>query len=272
MNTIGYIKQVIRDEIRAIREEIIESKVLAISLAIVIVGLVVYLRPFPDRHIYFLTSYPGGDWTVLADSAAKILKNNGLELSIIHTEGAVENVARLDNPEDNANAAFTYGLALEGSEIDGIYSLGSVSYEPIWILYNKSKLGEIKTLEELAQHKIGLGPVQSGSYRIAKKIFEIANIKVDGNPQFSSDSILGNQARLKNGQIDVVVLISTNLDPVTRDLLRTPNIAVFDFKNAPAYAKQINSFVTLTLPADSISIPNQVPKRMLPCWQLQPVW
>lgn len=261
MNTIGYIKQVICDELRAIKEEIKESKALAIAFLIAIVGLIVYLKPFPDRHVYFLTGYPGSDWSMLADSAAGVLKNNGLEFSAIHTAGAVENVERLDDPKDVGNAGLTYGLALEGNEKDGIYSLGSVSYEPIWILYNKKKVGEIKTLAELSQKKIGLGPVQSGSYRIAKKVFELANIKVDGNPNFSSDSIQANQAKLKNGDIDGVILVSTNLDPVTRDLLRTPNIEVFDFKNAPAYAKQMNSFVTLTLPADSISIANQTPQK-----------
>ena len=261
MNTIGYIKQVICDEIHAIKEEIKESKLLAIAFLIAIVGLVIYLKPFPDRHVYFLTGYAGSDWSMLADSAAGVLKNNGLEFSAIHTAGAVENVERLDDPKDVANVGLTYGLALEGGEKDGIYSLGSVSYEPIWILYNKKKVGEIKTLAELSQKKIGLGPVQSGSYRIAKKVFELANIKVDDNPNFSSDSIQANQAKLKNGDIDGVILVSTNLDPVTRDLLRTPHIEVFDFKNAPAYAKQINSFVTLTLPADSVSIPNQIPQK-----------
>jgi TRAP-type uncharacterized transport system substrate-binding protein len=261
MNTIGYIKQVICDEIRAIKEEAKESKGLAIAFLIAIVGLIAYLKPFPDRHIYFLSGYPGSDWTILADSASGILKNNGLEFSVIHTEGAVENVIRLDDAQDKANAGLTYGLALEGNEVDGIYSLGSISYEPIWILYNKSKVGEMKTLAELAQKKIGLGPVQSGSYQIAKKIFEVANIKVAGNPNFSSDSIRANQEKFKNGELDGIILVSTNLDPVTRDLLRAPNSTVFDFKNAPAYAKQINSFVTLTLPADSINIANQMPPK-----------
>mgnify|MGYP000446851892 CR=1 FL=1 len=261
MNTIGYIKQVIFDEIKAIKEEVKESKVLAIAFLIAIVGLIIYLKPFPDRHIYFLTGYPGSDWAMLADSAAGILKNNGLEYSAIHTAGAVENVTRLDDPKEEANAGLTYGLALEGDETEGIYSLGSVSYEPVWILYNKKKVGDIKTLAELSQKKIALGPVQSGSYRIAKKIFELANIEVDGNPNFSSDSIRANQAKLKNGEVDGVILVSTNLDPITRDLLRTPNIEVFDFKNASAYAKQINSFVTLTLPADSVSIANHTPQR-----------
>ena len=260
MNTIDYFKQVICDEIKAIKEGIGESKFLTAAFLAAIVGLVIYLKPFPARHINFLTGYPGADWTVLAESAATILKKNGLELSIVHTNGALENAMRLDDPNDQANAGFTYGLALDGSEVEGIYSLGSVSYDPVWILYDKNRLGEIKTLPELARLKVALGPVQSGSYRIAKKIFDVADIKVENNPHFSSDSIINNQAKLKNGEVDVMVVVSTNLDRITKELLLTPNIAVFDFKNASAYAKQVNSFVTLTLPADSLNVANQSPK------------
>ena len=146
-------------------------------------------------------------------------------------------------------------------EKEGIYSLGSVGYEPIWILYNKKKIGEITHLSELTHYKVGLAPIKSGSYRIAKKLYEMIDIDVEENSHFLPDTVFNNQTKLKNGEIDAVILVSTNFDPITHDLIKSPNIAVFDFKNATAFAKQINSFVTLTLPADSISIKNHVPPR-----------
>jgi hypothetical protein len=57
------------------------------------------------------------------------------------------------------------------------------------------------------------------------------------------------------------VIVSTNLDPTTKDLLKTPDIGVFDFKNATAFSRQINSFVTLTLPVDSIDIKSHIPPK-----------
>jgi TRAP-type uncharacterized transport system substrate-binding protein len=198
---------------------------------------------------------------VLAESSAKILNANGLQIEVIHTEGAIDNVTRLEDPKDRANAAFTYGAALEGDEIAGIYSLGSIGYEPIWILYNKNKIREIKSLNELARYKVGLGPTKSGSYRIAKMMLKIVNININDNPNFKPDSMIANQAKLKSGELDALVFISTIQDPITQDLLKSPNIAIFDFKNAPAFAKQFNSFVTLTLPADSISINRQIPQK-----------
>ena len=261
MNTLSYLKQVICDELRAVKEEFKESKLLTTAFVLALIGLMIYLKPFPDRQINFLTGYPSSDWNIFAKSVGEMMQKHGVDFSVINTEGAVENVVRLDDPKDFANAGFTYGLALKESELEGIYSLGSVGYDPVWILYNKKKLGEIQSLSDLARHKVGLGPVKSGSYRIAQKIFEVVNIQVDADSHFVPDSMLNNQAKIKNGEIDVLIVVSTNLDPVAQDLLRSPNIAVFDFKNAPAFAKNINSFVTRTLLADSISVIDKLPPK-----------
>lgn len=261
MNTLSYLKHVIKDEFRAIRDEIKESKGLAILFALIVIGLIIYLKPFPDRHIYFATAYPNSDWTQLADRSARILDKSGLSVSVLQTDGAVDNVARLNDLTNPVNAAYTYGLALKPDDLKGIYSLGSISYDPVWIFYNKSLIGEINSLNEIAKHRVGLGPVKSGSYQIAKKIFDVKEISVDGNKHFLPDSIQNNGAKLKSGEIDAFIVVSTDFDPVTKDLLHVPNIAVFDFKNATAYAKKFNSFVALTLPEDSIDINRRVPKQ-----------
>ena len=87
------------------------------------------------------------------------------------------------------------------------------------------------------------------------------NINISDNPNFKPDSMIANQAKLKSGELDALVFVSTVQDSITQDLLKSPNIAIFDFKNAPAFAKQFNSFVTLTLPADSININRQIPQK-----------
>jgi len=262
MNTLGYLKQVICDEIQALKEEIKDSKILAIAFVLAVIGLLIYLKPFPDRHIYFGTYYPNSDWDILAKASEGVLNKSGLEISVINTDGALDNVVRLNDPKDKVNAAFTYGLALDPQELDGIYSLGSMVYEPVWILYNKNKIGEIKDLSELAKFKVGLGPVKSGSYQIAKKIFEVENIDIDKNPNFEPHSIIESSEKLKSGDVDAVVMVATNIDPVVQDLLHTaPHITIYDFKNAQAYARKYNSFVALTLPMDSIDINEGIPKK-----------
>lgn len=261
MNTFGYIKLIVRDECRAIREELMASKGLAILFLAIVIGLIIYLNPFPNRHIYFATYYPSSDWSQMAESSASILNKTGLDIKVIYTDGAVDNVALLNDPKNEANAGFTYGLALNKEEASEIFSLGSVAYEPVWILYNKERTGEVADFQTLAKYRVGLGPVKSGSYHLAKKIFDVVNIDIGNRAHFLPDTIINNGAKLKAGEIDAVVFVSTNLDAVTQDLIQSPNIGIFNFKNASAYAKQFNAFVTLTLPADSIDIVRHVPKQ-----------
>ena len=53
MNTLGYIKYVILDEMKSIKEEVMESKILTATFILIIIGLIIYLRPFPERQVYF---------------------------------------------------------------------------------------------------------------------------------------------------------------------------------------------------------------------------
>ena len=261
MNTFEYLVAVVRDELIALKAEVKESKGLAIIFLLAVISLVIYLKPFPERQVYFATYYPSSDWSELAVSPANILKKAGIDVSVIYTDGAVDNVIRLDDPKNKANAGFTYGAALDQGQVEGIYSLGSVVYEPIWIFYRKNKAGRAGDLSGLAKLRVGLGPSKSGSYAIAKKIFSSIHIDIDKSPNFYPDEILSNQAKLKNGEIDALIFVSTILDPTTQNLLRDPGLAIFDAKNAQAYEKQFNSFVTLTLPADSVDIYEHIPKR-----------
>ena len=86
MNTLGYIKYVILDEMKSIKEEVMESKILTATFILIIIGLVIYLRPFPERQVYFLSGYPGSDWAAIANNTKEILAKNDIEMSVINTE------------------------------------------------------------------------------------------------------------------------------------------------------------------------------------------
>lgn len=261
MNTFDYLRAVVKDELIALKEEIKESKAITALFVVAIVCLAIYLKPFPERHVYFATYYPGSDWSALAVSPSNILKKAGIDVSVIYTDGAIDNVVRLDDPNNQANAGFTYGAALDQDLVGGIYSLGSVVYEPVWIFYKNTKAFKINDLRDFSKLKVGLGPEKSGSYAIAKKIFESMHVDVDKAPNFYSDTIPNNKAKLQNGELDALIFVSTIFDPTTQELLRNHDVKIFDVKNSRAYEKQFNSFVTLTLPKDSVDIDEHIPKQ-----------
>ena len=161
MNTFQYISIIVKDEFRAIREEFIESKLLVASFFIALFLVIFYLDPFPSKHIYFATSYPSSDWHNFVKKTTVALNEKGLDVTLIDTDGAVDNVIRMNSLKDNVNVAFTYGAALNNDQINGIYSLGSVFYEPVWIFYRKNKIHDLKSMKDLTNYKVGVGPAKS---------------------------------------------------------------------------------------------------------------
>jgi TRAP-type uncharacterized transport system substrate-binding protein len=261
MSLFNYTRVVIKDEFRAIRDQFRESKALMIAFLLCLIGIVVYLDPFPDRRIYMGTSYVGSDWYRFGEHASKYLSQKGLDTQVVVTDGAVDNVKRLIDPDDPVNAAFAYGMALDDAERQQIVSLGSVSYEPIWIFYHKDKISSLQGLNELAKYRVGLGPLQSGSYAIGKKLFADYGISVENNKNFIPDAFLNTEQHFLEGKLDVLMMVSTVKDPIVQKLIRTPGIALFDFKNAAAFEKKYNSFEAVRLPAGSINIFPQIPAQ-----------
>ena len=264
MDSFRYFRIVVRDELKAVVAQFRETKVLFVSFLICLLGIVMYLDPFPDRNIYLATSYQDSDWYQFGAHASDYLKENGLNVSVETTDGAAENVARLLDPKDPVNAAFTYGMAITEAQGKGIYSLGSIGYEPIWIFYRQSKVGNLQDLNQLANYRIGLGPKQSGSYAISRTLLKNYGVDVEAEEQsksFLPDAFTTTAERFLRGEVDAIILVASVADPIVQKLIRLPGVALYNFSNASAFEKKYNSLEAVKLPAGSINIYPAIPAQ-----------
>lgn len=259
MNSFRYFKSIVKEELAAFREQLRESKGPLLLLLISIIAVLVYLKPFPDKHVSFATSYAGSDWHVYGDRAAAHLKPSGISVKLVNSAGAVENADLLNDSAGAVNAGFTYGAALAPAQVAGIYSLGSIGYEPVWIFYRKNLAGKIDGLKDLAQYRVGLGPAKSGSYVLTKRLFQTINIDVEGHPKFKSDAFPQTKAAFLKGELDVFIRVASHNDAIVQELLHEPTAKLFSFKNATAYEKRFNDLDAIILPAGSIDIYNNIP-------------
>ena len=259
MSLLRYVKIVIQDEIKAVGEQFRESKTILAAFLVCLAGLIAYLQPFPDRHIYIGSSYQGGDWYQMAEASAKFLSEKGLDGQVVVTKGAVDNVNRLIDPADPVNAAYTYGITLDEAQRERVVSLGSISYEPIWVFYRKSRTGTLDNLRDLLRHRVALGPKGSGSYAVASKIMKIYEVDIAGHDNFIPDDFENSARRFMEGSADALIIVSTAWDPIVQTLMRTPGVELMNFKNAEAFDKKDNSLESVRLPAGSISIYPQIP-------------
>src|SRR5690606_17791395 len=107
---------------------------------------------------------------------------------------------------------------LEEDAGEGLVSLGSVSYVPLWIFYRGEPLEEIA---ELSGRRIAIGGADSGTRALAMRMLEQA--KVDKAPsvllELERDEAI---EQLKAGTIDVAFFVSPAEAPQLKRLAATP--------------------------------------------------
>jgi len=261
MKTFDYLGLVLKHELIAIKESLVELRIATILILLLVGGVIVYLKPFPFSGITIATSYKGGDWYQFGEAAVAPLKERGIHVDVLATNGTIENAEKLIDPKSNINAGFVYAAALSESQHKELYSLGSVSYDPVWIFYRNGLASKITSIQDLTKYRVALAPKKSGSYILTKKLFEANGIDIESNTNFVPSSWEDSRANFLSGKADVYIFIATMLDPLVQELIHSPDITLFNFANALAYQKKFSYLDTVAIPAGSIDIEKKLPAQ-----------
>jgi TRAP-type uncharacterized transport system substrate-binding protein len=261
MKTFDYLGLVLKHELIAIKESFVELRISVIVILLLIGGVIIYLKPFPFTGITIATSYKGGDWYQFGEAAIAPLKEHGIDVEVVTTNGAIENAEKLNDSKSKVNAGFVYAAALSEDQKKGLYSLGSVSYDPVWIFYRNNLAGKITTIQDLAKYRVALAPKKSGSYVLTKKLFEMNGIEIENNPNFVSGSWADSRATILSGKADVFIFITTIVDPLVEELIHSPDMTLLNLPNALAYQKKFNYLDEVIIPAGSLNIEKKLPKH-----------
>ena len=261
MKTFNYLGLVLKHEFIAIKESLVELRRIAIVILLIFGGVIIYLKPFPFTGISIATSYKGGDWYQFGEGAISLLKERGINLKVVATSGTIENAEELNDPKSKVNAGFVYAAALSKDQQKGLYSLGSISYDPVWIFYRNELANKITTIQDLSKYRVSLPPKKSGSYILTKKLFEINGIDIDSNPHFVSSSWEDLRANILSDKADIYIFITTIIDPLVEELIQSPNMTLFNFPSALAYQRKFDYLDAVIIPAGSINIEKKLPVR-----------
>jgi len=207
------------------------------------------------------TGYQDSDWYHFGEHLKPYLEEKNIELEELVTSGAVDNFQLLVDPNTKVNAAYTYGGALTENQAKQVYSLGSITYEPIWIFYNSKKVGKITRFKDISNLEVGVGPKKSGSFPLTQTLFKLNGIDIEKDQHFHSDQFETNLDKFNNGTLDVYILVSSINEPIVKKLLNTPNVELFNFTNAEAYQKKVPYFDAVKMPAGSVDIAKNIPSQ-----------
>ena len=237
----------------------------AVSLsAILLISLVVIFAVFWFFHsappdTLTITSGPKGSiFEANAEKYAKILERDGVKLKILPSQGSLENLKRLLDPSFRVDIGFVQGGVADGLNIDKLVSLGSISYEPLLVFYRGDR--SVDLLSQLSGKRLAIGPVGSGTRSLALKLLAANGIEpgaattlVDLGPEDAAKALI-------EGNVDGVFLMGdVASSQLMRKLLQTPEIHLFNFTQADAYARRILYLNKLTLPKGSLDFGKDIP-------------
>jgi hypothetical protein len=120
-----------------------------------------FIRPAPPNFLIMSTGAPGGAYEAFAARYRPHLAAQGIELRERVSAGAVENLKRLLDPNEEVDVAFLQGGLGVGVESETLVSLGSFYHEPLWVFYR----GE-ETLDQLIKlrgKRLAIGGEGSGT-------------------------------------------------------------------------------------------------------------
>jgi TRAP-type uncharacterized transport system substrate-binding protein len=236
--------------------------VLAVGL-ILIVGLAVSLAAFgffdtaaPSTLI--LASGPEGSaFRRNAEQYKKILAKQGVTLKILPSEGSRDNLKMLTDPKLAVDVGFVLGGEADSKAAENLWSLGSISYQPLMIFYRgqpKRLLSDFKGL------RIDIGPDGSGTNSLAHALLTANGIKPGDGTTYIDTRSDDTVRALEEGRIDAFFAMSDSTPTtVIRQLLRTTDIHLFNVTQADGYARRIPYLNKLLLPKGSLDFGEDIP-------------
>jgi TRAP transporter TAXI family solute receptor len=233
--------------------------VLVPALAIVLIVFAVLSRlvePLPPRRITIGTGRENGAYYMFAKEYAKLAAADGFSVEILTGAGTVETLRRL--AAGQAMAGFVQGGTAEAAPTEGLLSLGSLYYEPIWLFHRKNR--PLRGLNELRGLSIQVGEEGSGIRPLALRLLRDSGVTTQNSSLMALTSE-GAATALETGRIDAAFFIMAPTVPLVRRLLVSPNVSLWSVRRTTAYTSRYRFLSTVALGEGAVDLVTNVPDR-----------
>ena len=216
------------------RQYLLIALIAALLVTAAAIGLAyTILRPTPPHTVAMATDPEGSISAELGQRYREILALDGIDLELVPSAGAVENVARLRDPKSAISIAIIPGGITNHQESPGLVSLGTLFYEPLWFFYQGARRQE--THESLRGLRISIGPEGSGTHFLSLEFLARNGIIDQSNAQLFPLAPQVAAEKLLQGELDAAAMLTSWESPVVRQLLAADNIHLANFPRADAF-------------------------------------
>lgn len=234
-------------------------KIFGPTLLLLIVGFVFayqFVAPAPPRSITIGTGSREGAYFDYAKTYRKLLADDGIELKLRNTAGSAENLKLLEVESGGIDIAFVQGGLQHLSKTDKLVSLGSLFFEPLWIVH---RIGiELKRLPDLRGLRIAVGKDGSGTQILARQLLDLNGVTKENTRLLS----IGSQKAadmLLNGGLDVAIFVSSHRASSVLQLLKSRAVKLIGLERAEAYALRYHYLYVLKLPEGTFDFSANIP-------------
>ena len=217
------------------------------------------VRSAPPRIIVIATGPAGSSFQRHADAYQKLLTPRGVTLEFLPSIGSLDNLQLLQSATARVDLGFVQGGLPKDTKLDGLVSLGSIAYQPLWVFYRSPT--PISRLSELLGKRIAVGATGSGTNALALTLLSANGITAD-TATFSDLDAEAAATDLLAGKLDAVFLMGDSAPMQTiRNLVRAPEIRLYSFTQADAYVRRYSYLNVMRLPEGSINLGKNLPAQ-----------
>jgi TRAP-type uncharacterized transport system substrate-binding protein len=227
-----------------------------------IIAAVLALRfvfPAPPDHLKIAASTPGSYFSDTAEIYRAELAKNGVELEIIHTRGAAENLAFLN--AGKVDIALTHRGLTVPNESPNLASLGSISYEPLWV-FQRSGVKKIHDLTELKGLRVATGKPGSKVAVISKKLLNASGVD-EANTTFFYEDMEVAEKQLLSGRIDAAIFMDPPENPKIHHFFVNKIINEVSLRDAEALKRHFRYLHVIHIPPSGIDLTLEQPSAEL---------
>ncbi len=190
-----------------------------------------FLGPLPPRVVVMTTGPEGSPNHAFAIRYKKILSREGIDLKLLTSNGAVDNLDRLRDPRCEVSVGFGLEGTTDEDESPDLMSLGTVAYEPLWMFYRGTQ--PYRRPEGFKGWRLSIEPPGSGTRKLVLELLTLVGVSRDTvelyafTPEGAADALL-------QGKIDAAAMLASWESPIVRRLLASEQVEALSFRRADA--------------------------------------
>ena len=242
---------------RPLNERRIVLAVAAAALALMAGLIALFWQPAPLKTVVMSTGPADGAYHAFGQQYRQILARSGIDLVLLASAGAKENIARLRSRKDKVVLALLQGGVTPPPEHQkGIESLGPAAFKAV-LVFHRAGLA-LDRLSGLAGQRVAVGVLGSGTQALARELLGQNLAAGPGTELLETGGKAAAQALLA-GEIDAAVFVATPEAPAVQQLLAAPGITLFSFRRAKSCARRYPFLGALDLPEGAFDLGCNLP-------------